>query len=122
MSRIFVEKCETDDLTADKPYRVELILTPAEGITANLFVLSVNDDWQHVASADDIDRYPETIALASDVGFYRVNRMTRAFQRKVDRSTFVVDVLATLRATLKVWQGESAVITEPVEHFTLEAL
>lgn len=120
MSRLFVDKRETDDLGAVKPYRVEFTLTPAEGITACLFVFSLDDDWQHVATADDIERYPESASLATEVGFYRTSQMTRAFQRKVDRANFTADLLGALRNTMKVWSGDASLVTVPVETLTLE--
>jgi hypothetical protein len=120
VSRLFVDKRETDDLGSEKPYRVEFTLTPAEGITPCLFVFSLNDDWQHVATADDIERYPESIALATDVGFYRTSRMTRSFQRKVDRANFSADLIGAVRNTMKTWSGDADIATVPVETLTLE--
>lgn len=113
MTSVVVDKWETEDLSKAQPYTVRMRITQATGVSPNLFVFDLDEKYQDVASAKDLERYPPQRGAAWPTpGYYRDTEVSVSFQRKVDLRNFVTGVMQTIRQTCSDWMGESVVTLE----------
>lgn len=79
-----IEVIATESIDTSKPetsFKLVVDVTMAAQIPRELFVYTTSNEPSHVATQDDILRYPvgEAAALAQNLGFYRTAHYERSF-------------------------------------------
>lgn len=97
------------DLTS---YTVEIEVTQAEGIPAELFVFDTSsDEFSSVALVGDLQSWPATKESAIQLGldFYRSATLQRIFLDKEKAAAFSADVQRRLNLVNWDWSGDQSV-------------
>lgn len=116
---IHVNKQEIETAT---DFILEYEITNSHGIEKELFVLSLDGSFNHVATPSDINTYPINAALAKDLGFYRSNKTSIT---KATKSLIIAqesDIKKRLNLVVTTWSNlEKNTHFGGIDSFTIES-
>lgn len=105
MNPAWVQVAERSYMEGDR-YAVSFEVRAAYGVPKEVFVVSYQDDaYSHVATADDVRRWPATREEARDGDgrFYRTATCARSFVTAALLSGFISHVKARLTELTEAW-------------------